>query len=118
MKKTIFRSFFVLAIALILSNCVSLHNGYMLNSAALITANFSYVKQNIQGESTATYILGIGGFMKKTLVNDAKQHMLSSFPLKDNQAIVNQTVNFKYSSIFGIVTTVTCTVAADVVEFK
>jgi len=38
--------------------------------------------------------------------------------LKDNQALVNTTVNFANSYYLGLVITVTCTVSADVVEFK
>jgi hypothetical protein len=44
--------------------------------------------------------------------------MLKSYLLNKNQALVNLTVNFKNSYYLGIFQTVTCTVTADVVEFK
>jgi hypothetical protein len=108
------------AITLMLSGCAAIHTGYMANSAALSSGNFMYVKRNIKGVSKAEYILGIGGFSKETLVDDARQDMLiNNYLIKDNQALVNLTVNFKTSYIFfGIYTSVTCVVTADVVEFK
>jgi hypothetical protein len=118
MKKNIFTATFVILFAVLLTSCSALHQGYMANSASLSSANFSYVRNNIKGESTATYILGIGGLAKETLVNDAKQRMLTDNPLKNNQALANLTVNFKTSAYFIFYTTCTCTVTADVVEFK
>ncbi len=118
MKKNILKSIFAFTIAIFISSCAAFHSGYMTNSAALSSANFSYVKQNIKGQSTATYVLGIGGLEKVTLVDNAKQQMLATNPLKSNQALANLTVNFKYSFYFGVFSSVNCTVTADVVEFK
>lgn len=119
MKKVILKSIFAMTIAIFISSCAAVHSGYMSNSAALSSANFSYVKQNIKGKATATYVLGIGGLAKETLVDNAKQQMLASTPLKSNQTLANLTVNFKSSFYLGVLfRTVTCTVTADVVEFK
>ncbi|MCK9436269.1 MAG: hypothetical protein M0Q12_03555 [Synergistaceae bacterium] len=119
MKKVLLKTVFAITIAIIFSSCAALHSGYMLNSAALSSANFSYVKQNIKGEATVTYVLGIGGFSKDALVEDAKQDMLASNTLKSNQTFTNLTVNFKTTSYLGILyRVVKCTVTADVVEFK
>jgi hypothetical protein len=119
MNKLILKSIFAITIAIFITSCAAVHSGYMSNSAALSSANFSYVKQNIKGEATATYVLGIGGLAKETLVDNAKQQMLSSNPLKSNQTFANLTVNFKSSMYFGLLfRTVKCTVTADVVEFK
>jgi hypothetical protein len=104
------------AIAIILSSCVALHNGYMNNSASLSSANFRYIKNDAKASETATYFLAIGGF-KESLVAKAKEKLIAENSLKDNQALANITVNFKYSSYFGIVTTVTCTISTDIVEF-
>jgi hypothetical protein len=90
----------------------------MENSASLNSANFSYAKQNIIGKSQATYVLGIGGLAKETLVNEAKQNMLTENPLKNNQTLANLTVNLKKSYYLGVYSTVKCTVTADIVEFK
>ena len=118
MKKNIVQ--FVLSLLLINSfaSCTAIHSGYMNNSAALSQANFSYVQRNVEGVSTATYFLGIGGLAKETLVNSAKLNLMDEALLKDNQAFVNSTVNFKQSVYLGLLITVRCTVTADVVEFK
>lgn len=105
-------------VAISMSSCAVHNNGYMLNSASLSSANFSYVKENISGSAVAMSILGIGGgLFKESLVNEAKQKMLSSYPLKDNQALVNITINYK-TAIGGILFSKTCTITADVVQFK
>ena len=70
MKKSILKSTLVIISAILLTSCSAGHSGYMANSASLSSANFSYIKQNIKGEATATYILGIGGLAKETLVNE------------------------------------------------
>jgi hypothetical protein len=119
MKKIILKSALAFMFIVALTSCSAIHVGSMENSASLSSANFSYVKQNIVGKSQATYVLGIGGLAKQTLVNDAKQKMLAENPLKDNQTLVNLTVNFKKSLYLGLIySTVKCTVTADVVEFK
>lgn len=108
----------MLAIALMFTSCASLHSGYLNNSTSLTQANFSYVERNVQGVSTATYILGIGGLSKETLVNSAKMNLMEDALLKDNQAVVNTTVNFTTTYYLGLIIKVTCTVTADVVEFR
>lgn len=118
MKKITSTSIFSIVILLFLTSCAAFHSGYMSNSASLGAANFSYVKQNIKGEDTASYFFGIGGMAKETLVNNAKQKMIASNPLSSNQALANITVNFKSSFILGIFYTVRCIVTADIVEFK
>jgi hypothetical protein len=118
MKKQLKQLSIISLIAVMLSSCTATHSGYMQSSAALSSANFSYV-MNVRGESTATYILGIGGMNKETLVDDAQKHMILQNPLKKNQALANLTVNFKTSYIyFGVITTVKCVVTADIVEFE
>lgn len=118
MKNKIKQSIFVIIITILISSCAATHVGYMTDSASLSSANFSYAKQNIKGEANTTYLLGIGGLAKETLVGNAKLDMLKNNPLKDNQTLANVTVNFKYSFYLGMVRTVRCTVTADVVEFK
>ena len=119
MNKGILTTVCAITIAFLFSGCAAFHSGNLSNSAALSNANFSYVKQNVQGEAKARYILGIGGFAKQSLVDQAKQKMVVNTPLQSNQALVNQTVNFKSSFYFGLIyRTVKCTVTSDIVEFK
>lgn len=119
MKNVIIKSIFAIAISVFITSCAATHNGYMANSASLSAANFSYVKKDLRGQATATYIFGFGGIARKTLVDDAKRQMLASNPLKNNQTLANLTVNFKTASYAGyVVNIVTCTVTADLVEFN
>ncbi len=118
MKKQLSFLSIILISILFLSSCVATHIGSMASSASLSNGNFKYVEKNLKGETTATYVFGIGGLGKATLVDAAKQKMLKSYPLQSNQAISNLTVNFKTSYYAGLFTTVTCTVTADIVEFK
>lgn len=113
MKKIIF----IFSITLFFSSC-AFHTGYMSNSAALSQNNFSYVKKNLVGESTATYIFGFGGLARKNLVEDAKSDLMKNSNLTDGQALANITVNFKNTLITGIYNQVKCTVTADIVQFK
>lgn len=109
----------ILSSALLFSGCVAFHGGYLQNSACLSSANFSYVQQDVRGQASATYILGIGGMMKQTLVDEAKKNMLRKFPLKNNQALANVSVNFKHSFVLGMLfQELNCVVTADIVEFN
>ena len=120
MKKNSFIQIFVLTIIVIgFTNCASILGGNLQGSAALNQSNFSYVKKDIKGSSTATYIFGIGGMNRQAIAAEAKENLLKENPLKDNQALANITVNFKASSILGIIyQTTKCTITADIVEFK
>ena len=119
MKKIITNSFIAISIAILFSGCFALHSGYMTDSAALGSANFVYVKHGINGMAKATYVFGIGGLNTQALVAEAKQNMMGYYPLKDNQTLTNITLNWKSTHWFlGIVNTTTCTITADVVEFR
>ena len=118
MKKNEIKLVIIGLVTLLFTSCAT-HQGLMQNSASLSSANFSYVKQQIQGKASATYIFGIGGLGKKTLVDNAKQRMIKSNLnlLSSNQALANITVNFK-TSYYLLFMNVGCTVTADVVQFK
>lgn len=118
MKKLFLRSVFILSVTMFLTSCAAGLSGVMSDSAALSSNNFAYAQKNIQGKSQATYVLGFGGMNREAIVNEAKQKMLENNPLRDNQAMANLVVDFKYSSFLGIVNTVKCYVSADIVEFK
>ncbi|MCG8184212.1 DUF6567 family protein [Tenacibaculum piscium] len=118
MKKIILKSMFILSMVLLLSSCAAGLSGFMTDSASLSSNNFTYAKKNVQGVSQATYVFGFGGMKREAIVNEAKQKMLKNNSLKDNQALANLSVDYKYSSFLGIVNTVKCYVSADVVEFN
>ena len=115
-KKHIPRVLIIMAITFIYG--CALHSGYMANSAALGSANFSYSKMNAKGTSSAEYFLGIGGLDRNNIVNAAKQNLLATNPLEANQALVNVTVNFKTEIYFLIYIKVKCGVTADIVTFN
>ncbi len=116
MKKYLLLYFFLFIITFA-SSCMAFYSGTMSSSAGLSAPNFSYVKKNISGQSRAIYILVFGGMEKQNLVEEAKQKMLSKNPLQNNQALTNITVSFK-KVINLFYRKVTCTITADVVEFK
>jgi hypothetical protein len=112
MKKLIILIFSVV----LLSSCAT-HSGYIASSASLSKANFSYKKQ-ISGTSKATYVFGLGGFSKQSLIDEAKRNMLAENPLKENQALANVSVSWKKSSYTIFVIINKCIVTADIVEFN
>jgi hypothetical protein len=115
--KSILKFSFLISVILSFSSCLTLHNGVFYNSAQLNTDNFRYVKMNAEGSSTATYFLAFGGGLEQTLMADAKKDLIRENPLKSNQTLVNTNVNYKITSYFGIVSKLTCTINADIVEF-
>ena len=103
---------------LVLSSCVSMHTGLTASSASLSKNNFTYIAKNIQGSASVTQYIALIPGTKNALVNDAKQEILKKYPLKDNQALSNITIDFKSSLILGpVIRTTKCTVTADIVEF-
>ncbi len=117
MKPRIFKSIMTLFIISLLSSC-AMHQGYMLNSASLGSNNFKYVKKDLKGTAMANYVFGLGGLSKIALVDVAKKDLLNANPLKDNQALVNITVNWRNTFVLPFLITNRCTVTADIVEFK
>lgn len=112
---------FSLAFAIFLigfTGCIATHVGTMSDSASLGSANFSYKKQNLTGESKAVYILGIGGEARKSLVWEAKQKLMAKNQLQSNQALANLSVSYKTGYYLGpLIMAVRCVVSADIVEF-
>lgn len=106
----------ILALIVLFSGC-ALHQGIIQNSGSLSSGNFNYAKRDISGQAQATYVLGIGGHSKESLIANAKKEMLRSNPLQPNQALANITVSNK-TSFYFLVWTNRYTVTADVVEFN
>ncbi|MSQ79844.1 MAG: hypothetical protein EXR21_09270 [Flavobacteriaceae bacterium] len=118
MKKANLKTAMTLFVISLLSSC-AMHQGYMVNSAALSSNNFTYVYKDLKGTAMVTYVFGIfGGLDKMALVNAAKKDLLSKSPLRDNQALVNLTVNWKATFVLPFAITNRCTVTADIVEFR
>lgn len=109
----------ILLVSILMTGCVASHSGILLNQTTvqLSQNNFSYVATNQIGEATVTYIFGIGGMARKSLIYDAVKDLRSKRRLEDGQAWVNQTENFKTTVKLGIIVTTTCTITADVIQF-
>ena len=109
-------------VALLLTSCAAYHGGTMQNSASLGHANFTYVHKEVKGTATCTYLLGIGGLAKDAIASNAKKALVQQYPLKDNQVLANITINYKSVHPFYVLGllyhSTTCTITADIVEFK
>ena len=117
MKKIVLKSVIILFVISFLSSC-ALHNGYIQNSASLSSNNFTYVKKDIKGAASATYVFGLGGLAKTAILDNAKKDLLSANPLKDNQALANITISWKKTFVLPFAITNRCTVTADIIEFN
>ncbi|MCB9234773.1 MAG: lipoprotein [Bacteroidia bacterium] len=72
----------------------------------------------VSGEATATYLFGIGGLARKTLVEQAKSEMFKKAELDGGaKAIVNMGIETTNKSILGIYNQTTITAYGHVVEF-
>ena len=71
-----------------------------------------------KGEWSATYVFGIGGLSKKSLMNNAISDMYEKANLTGSQTIINVTsaVSVKYV-VWGIYTQRTAVVTGTVIEF-
>lgn len=100
------------------SSCAASHIGYVTSSTSLSSPNYNIIKKEITGKATTTYILGIGGINTDNLIEEAKKNMLTQNPLLENQSLANISVNFKKTNYLFLYGQTTCTITADVVEFK
>nr|WP_298654995.1 DUF6567 family protein [uncultured Flavobacterium sp.] len=118
MKKIKLLSFLV--VITMMTSCMATFSGGLNNGTTtnLSSANFSYSTMNVEGKSRATYVLGIGGNDRMSLINEAKQDLLQKHNLKSNQALANVTTSFKNSNFLGLMIIVECTISADIVEFN
>ena len=79
-------------------------------------SNFKVIGQ-AEGESSATYILGIGGLSKKALKNNAINEMSKNAKLTGAQSLVNITTNASIKMITPLYMQVTYTATANIIEF-
>ncbi len=120
MKKIIVLS--ALVLTLILSGC-GINTAFVENVSNTITnvelskKNFK-VLEKVNGESSNTYILGIGGLSNKSLIEKAKNQMMDNANLKGGSKIViNITYDTHISMVYPFFFKKTITAAGYVVEF-
>lgn len=92
------KKYLILLVISILGSC-TIQKGVYTSNAEISKGNFKYV-DIAEGESKATYFLGIGGYRSDGLVREAKKSMYQNANLQPNQIIANVTVDFKTSYYF------------------
>lgn len=79
--------------------------------------NFKVVAK-VKGESSATYLFGLGGISQRALIENARSKMLEEADLVGNpRAIINTTVEHHQTLFVPIVYKKTVTVSGLVIEF-
>ena len=107
-----------LSLLLSLNSCISTQNGSIESSSFSVKNNFKIIS-TVEGESNATYILGIGGNLKDSLMNEAKKNMYLKYSLQSNQNLTNITTDIKktYFILPLLYTSQKIIVSADVIQF-
>lgn len=117
--KKIFKFAAISFAALSLGSCgivTPVSNNLTDTRVVLDRSNFKVIGQ-AEGESSATYILGIGGLSKKALKNNAINEMSKNANLKGSQTLTNITTQSSIKTFLGVYTKITYTATANVVEF-
>lgn len=117
-------NFLLLAIVAVLFTSCATFNPNVSGQQSSVTkvnlssANFRKVGF-VQGSSSATYILGIGGLTKKGLVASSKAKMYENTELKGAQCVINEHTEWKASNINPYMWgTVSVTTSGTVIEFN
>lgn len=94
----------------------TINSNTSLTNVELSQANYRIVK-NIEGFSSASYVLGIGGLSRKAIRDNAVADMMRKAKLTGSQAIVNVHVKKHVATVLGLYTEVSVTATAQVIEF-
>jgi PBP1b-binding outer membrane lipoprotein LpoB len=107
--------------AILFSSCAGFSTIYPKESPAhtqvLLQENNFRVIKTVEGEWSATYILGIGGLSKESLLNSATSNMYKNAQLTGSQTIINITSVVSSKTILGIYTKKTAIVSGTMIEF-
>ncbi len=112
----------LIGITFFFSSC-AIHNGLTTNSnnhttGVLLTKKNFKIIESVQGESEVQYILFMGGRKKKAMLAEARADMFSKADIiGGSKAIINETYELKFSTVFLIVTNYKMTVTGHIVEF-
>jgi len=108
--------------SMLMASC-GIHSGLVGNinsnttNVELSENNFKVIER-VSGQSTATYVFGIGGLSNKSLIEAAKSKMLESANLTgSSKAIINVTTERHISLVVPFFYRKTVTVSAHVIEF-
>lgn len=121
MKKSLIKSVLFGSTLLFFGSCAS-HSAFTgnLNSqnTQVILSEKNYeVQDRVEGKANATYIFGIGGLSKKSLLESAKNEMYQNANLQGgSKALINETFSTK-TSFFLFFWKHQVNASADVIEF-
>ena len=120
MKKTLLKIFVAVAAVFTLASCgvsSQLTANANLNQTDVVLSqkNFHVVK-NVEANTSATYVFGIGGLGKKALKDNAIAELTKKANLTGSQALVNITVKYSAKMILCY-SKVTAYAEGNVVEF-
>ncbi|MDO8967923.1 DUF6567 family protein [Algoriphagus sp.] len=105
----------------VMSSCAT-HSAYTgnlksQNTQVILSQDNFKIGERIEGKANATYVFGIGGLSKKSLVETARTNMFQNANLQGSpKALVNETFSTK-TSFFLLFWKHQVNVSADVVEF-
>ena len=118
--KKIFATLAIVVATMGLTGCgtaFTASNNLTQTQVVLSEKNFKVIGQ-AYGESTATYICGIGGLSQKALRNNAIDIMSRNANLKGAQTLTNVTTHISIKMVTPFYVKVTCSATANIVEFK
>lgn len=104
-----------------LSSCAT-HGSYTgnlksQNTQVILSQDNFKIGERIEGKANATYVFGIGGLSKKSLIETARTNMYQNANLQgSSKALVNETFSTK-TSFFLLFWKHQVNASADVVEF-
>jgi protein involved in sex pheromone biosynthesis len=87
------------------------------NTQVILSQDNFIVRERIQGKASATYVFGLGGLSKKSLLESARANMYENANLEGgSKALINETFSVK-NSFFFFFWKNQVNVSADIVEF-
>lgn len=120
MKRSVFLA---LVVAMLFFSSCAFHDGLTNNfnhnntTVELSKKNFRVVDY-VKGEASCTYVFGIGGLGKGTLVEKAKARMYKKADLMgEARTVANISVDTRYS-FFPIIRKMTVTASGHVIQFE
>ncbi len=113
--------FATLVVAMFITSCgTSSHLTHNRNinetTVELNQKNFT-VKRTVQGQATATYVLGIGGLSKRAMQSNAQAEMMKNANLKGAEIVINPTLEVKRINVLPFYQKVQITSYGYVIEF-
>lgn len=104
-KSKLFLLFAILAGCILITSCGatfdSASNNYISETQVRLDSNNFKVIKQVSGESSATYIFGIGGLSRKALEESAYSDMLKNAGLTGSQTLVNISYYVKTANILS-----------------